>query len=61
MRDTVPVNREDLGYVLGFVLGWWPGYEDAVHWSDDMKKEAHEFYMAAQRIYDKLHQEDEHE
>ena len=42
--------EDDIRTVVGFVLGWWPGYEDAVEWDDDIDKEDHGFYMAAERL-----------
>ena len=47
-------RADDIETVVGFVLGWWPGYEDAVHWGDDMIKEDHDFYMAAKRLDDSI-------
>ena len=40
----------DVRRVVGFVLGWWPGYEDAIKWGDEIDEEDHPFYMAAKRI-----------
>jgi hypothetical protein len=40
----------DIQTVVGFVLGNWPGYEDAVQWGDKVRKVDHSFYMAARRL-----------
>ena len=46
LRELLP----DIRTVVGFVLGWWPGYEDAIKWGDEIDEEDHPFYMAAKRI-----------
>jgi hypothetical protein len=46
LEDLLP----DIRIVVSFVIGWWPGYEDAIRWDDDIDEEDHEFYMAAKRI-----------
>jgi hypothetical protein len=43
----VVVERGALMKMIGFILGYWPGYEDALHWDDDMRGENYGFYRAA--------------
>ena len=45
-----PLVLRDIQTVVYFVLGNWPGYEDAVLWGDHMRKVDHGFYMAARRL-----------
>jgi hypothetical protein len=45
-----PAIIRDIQTVVGFVLGNWPGYEDAVQWGDKVRKVDHSFYMAARRL-----------
>ncbi len=44
--------------IANFILGWFPGYEDAVHWGSDgpdgSKPETNEVYQAAKRISEHL-------
>ena len=49
-----PIVRQDIERVVGFVLGYWPGYEDAISWGDDLNPEDYDWYMAARRLKDVL-------
>ena len=40
--------RDDVLTVAGFIVGWWPGLEDGLHWPQTVEDE--EIFIAAQRL-----------
>lgn len=42
--------REDAGIIARFIIGWWPGLEDALSWPVDEPFEDDKRYAAAKRI-----------
>jgi len=49
-----PIVRQDIETVISFILGEWPGYEDAISWGDDLDASDYDWYVAAQRLKDLL-------
>ena len=45
-----PIVRQDIETVTAFILGYWPGYEDAISWGDDLDASDYDWYVAAQRL-----------
>lgn len=56
--DTIV--RQDIETVTAFILGYWPGYEDAISWGDDLDASDYDWYVAAQRLKDVLANADVH-
>ena len=48
--DKVLVTRRDLELVLDFVIGWYPGYEDAISWGDYMSEADTSWMEPARRL-----------
>jgi hypothetical protein len=51
-------EKKDLETVVGFILGWFPGYESAIYWGSSGPKgddpTTNEVYQAAKRIAARL-------
>ncbi len=45
-------ERDDARIVAKFIIGWWPGLEDALSWPVDEPYEDDRRYAAAKRIVD---------
>jgi hypothetical protein len=52
--DAGSHDPNDIETVVDFVLGWFPGYEDAIHWGSEgprgERKETNAVYQAALRL-----------
>lgn len=43
-----PDREADIQTVADFVVGWWPGLEDAISWGSDTSRDAR--FLAARRL-----------
>lgn len=48
--SDLAVMREDILAVVNFVTGWFPGYEGAISWGENLQLEDYEWGQAALRL-----------